>query len=86
MPSGVVPYVGILGALASTSVPLSLTPVVLQFTSTRGTPFVLAGLGFLGGIAAYLTKYWRREFYLIAIPFALATWRHRPGHYRTGIY
>jgi hypothetical protein len=72
LPSGIVPYVAILGALASTSVHLSLAPMILQFNSTRGILFVLAGLGFIGGIAVYLTKYWRREFYLVAIAFALA--------------
>jgi hypothetical protein len=46
--------------------------MVLQFNTVQGILFILAGLGFIGGIALYLTKYWRRELYLVAIVFALA--------------
>jgi len=71
-PSGIVPYIAIVGALVSTYVHLSMAPMIMQFDSTQGVLFVLAGLGFLGGIAIYLTRYWRREFYLVAVVFALA--------------
>lgn len=72
LPSGIVPYVAILAALASTYVHLSLAPMIMEFDQMQAVLFVLAGLGFIGGIAVYLTKYWRREFYLVAIAFALA--------------
>lgn len=35
--------------------------------------FALNGLGFLGGAALYLTRYWRRELYLVAALYALVT-------------
>jgi len=72
VPSGIVPYIAILSALASTYVHLSMAPMILQFNSTQGILFILAGLGFIGGISLYLTRYWRRELYLVAIVFALA--------------
>ncbi|ELZ95110.1 hypothetical protein C440_08537 [Haloferax mucosum ATCC BAA-1512] len=72
LPSGIVPYVAILGALASVYAHLSLAPVVMGFNQTQAILFVLAGVGFLAGIAVYLSKLWRREFYLVAIAFALA--------------
>jgi len=72
LPSGIVPIVAILAALVSTYIHLSLAPMVLQFNTVQGILFILAGLGFIGGIALYLTKYWRRELYLVAIVFALA--------------
>lgn len=72
LPSGIVPYVAILAALVSTYVHLSLAPMVLGFDRTQGVLFVLAGVGFLCGIAVYFTRYWRREFYLVGAAFALA--------------
>lgn len=70
LPAGIAPYIAILGALASTYVHLSMAPMMMQFDPTRGVLFVLAGLGFVGGIAVYLTRYWRRELYLAAIACA----------------
>lgn len=72
LPSGIVPYVAILGALASTYAHLSLAPMIMEFDRMQGVLFILAGVGFIGGIAVYLSRYWRREFYLVAIVFALA--------------
>jgi len=71
-PSGIVPYVAILSALVSTYIHLSMAPMIMQFNSTQGILFILAGLGFIGGIILYLTRYWRHELYLVAIVFALA--------------
>lgn len=34
-------------------------------------PFVVAGVGFLVGIAVFLSRYWRRWLYLVAAAFAL---------------
>lgn len=71
VPSGIAPYIAILAALVSTYVHLSLAPRVLQFDFVQGVLFILAGLGFICGIAVYLSKYWQREFYPVAIVFAL---------------
>ena len=37
--------------------------------SPLGTGFIIAGLGFFGGIAAVIYGYRRREVYLLGIPF-----------------
>lgn len=38
---------------------------------TRGVPpFTVAGVGFFLGVAVFLTRYWRRAFYLVAAVFA----------------
>lgn len=71
-PRGVVPYVAILAALVSAGVHLSLAPRVLQFDPTRAYLFTLAGLGFLAGIVLYVTRFWRRAYFLVAIVLALA--------------
>ena len=34
-------------------------------------PFTIAGVGFFVGIAVFLTRYWRRWFYLLAAVFTL---------------
>lgn len=72
LPSGIVPYIAILAALVSTYIHLSMAPMIIQFDQAQGILFVLAGLGFIAGSGVYLTKYWRREFYLVAVVFALA--------------
>ncbi|MBX0297105.1 hypothetical protein EGH23_19700 [Halomicroarcula sp. F27] len=59
-------------ALVSAAVHFWLTPVVIAFNTTQAILFVLAGLGFVGGIIVYATRFWRREFYLLAALFALA--------------
>jgi nicotinamide riboside transporter PnuC len=40
-------------------------------TGGLGVPFLIAGVGFLAGIAAILLDYRRRQFYLLGIPFTL---------------
>lgn len=72
LPSGIIPYVAILAALVSASIHLWLTPVVIEFDTVQAILFVLAALGFIVGIGVFLTTYWRREFYPVAILFALA--------------
>lgn len=72
LPSGIVPYVAILAALVSAGIHLWLTPVVIDFDTVQAILFVLAALGFIGGIGVFLTRYWRREFYSVAVLFALA--------------
>lgn len=35
--------------------------------------FLLNGTGFIGGTILYLSKYWRKELYLVAAAYALLT-------------
>ncbi len=72
LPSGIVPYVAILAALVSAAIHLWLAPVVIEFDTMQAVLFVLAALGFIGGIGVFLTRYWRKEFYPVAILFSLA--------------
>jgi len=72
LPTGIVPYVMIVAALVSAAIHLRLAPVVIAFNTMQAVLFVLASLGFIGGIVVYATRYWRREFYLLAGLFALA--------------
>lgn len=72
LPSGIVPYIAIVAALVSAGIHLWLTPVVIEFDTMQAVLFVLAALGFIGGIVVFMTRYWRRPFYIVAILFALA--------------
>lgn len=45
----------------------------MWFSQTLGILFILNGIGFLGGIGLYLTRYWRRGLYLTAAAYALIT-------------
>jgi hypothetical protein len=73
IPSNPVAYVAILAALVTGVIHLYLAPQVMGFDQTTGILFYLNGLGFIGGILLFVSRYWRREFYLIAIVYALAT-------------
>ncbi|WP_227380695.1 DUF7475 family protein [Haladaptatus halobius] len=73
LPSNTVAYVTILAALVSAVIHLFLAPMVIGFDQTTGILFYLNALGFIGGVLLFLSRYWRREFYLIAIVYALAT-------------
>lgn len=72
VPSGIVPYVMIVAALVSAAIHLWLVPVVIQFDTTQAILFVLAALGFVVGVAVYVTRYWRREFYVLVGLLAVA--------------
>ncbi|WP_122090874.1 DUF7475 family protein [Halalkalicoccus subterraneus] len=72
IPTGIVPYVMITAALISAAIHLWLAPVVIEFDTMQAVLFVLASFGFIGGIVVYASRYWRREFYLLASLFALA--------------
>ncbi|MFC7009741.1 DUF7475 family protein [Halalkalicoccus salilacus] len=72
IPTGIVPYILIGAALVSAAVHFWFTPVVIEFDTIQAILFVLAGLGFVVGIIVYATRFWRREFYLLAALFAFA--------------
>ncbi len=60
-------WVGILAALVTAAVHLLLG--VRMFPTGMGISFILAGIGFLGGIALVLLDYRRRTVYALGIPF-----------------
>lgn len=72
-PTNPAAYVAILAALVSAAIHLLLAPRVMGFNQTMGILFVLNALGFVGGIALYLTRYWRRELYPVAAGYAIVT-------------
>lgn len=72
LPSGIAAYVAIITALISAAIHLWLAPIVMAFDTIQAYLFVLAGIGFIGGIVVFLTRYWRREFYLVAVLYGLA--------------
>ena len=72
-PSNAVAYVAIFAALVSAAIHLYLAPRVMGFDRMQGVLFYLNGLGFVGGVLLFLTRYWRRELYLVAVAYALAT-------------
>lgn len=72
-PRNAVAYVAVLAALVSAAIHLLLAPRVMGFDQTQGILFYLNGLGFVGGVLLFVSRYWRREFYLVAAGYALAT-------------
>jgi hypothetical protein len=72
-PSHPAGYLAILAALVTGVLHLFLGPQVMGFSQLLGILFILNGVGFLGGIGLYLSQYWRREFYLLAVVYALTT-------------
>jgi small basic protein len=45
----------------------------IQFSQTLAILFALNGLGFLGGIVVYLSRYWRRPLFLVAAVYGIVT-------------
>jgi hypothetical protein len=45
----------------------------MGFSQLLGILFILNGLGFLGGLVLYVSRYWRRELFLVAAGYALVT-------------
>ncbi|WP_459194927.1 DUF7475 family protein [Halosimplex sp. J119] len=72
-PSHPVGYVAVIAAVVTAAFHLLLAPQFVEFDQTLGVLFVLNGVGFLGGIVLYLSRYWRRELYLVAAGYALVT-------------
>jgi hypothetical protein len=73
LPSHPLGYVAVLAAVVTAVVHLLLGQRVMGFSQTLGILFVLNGLGFLGGLGLYLSRYWRRELYLVAAGYAVVT-------------
>ena len=72
-PSHPVGYIAILAAVVTAVIHLLLGPRVMGFSQLLGVLFILNGLGFLGGLVLYVSRYWRRELYLVAAGYALVT-------------
>ena len=73
LPTNNIAYVAILGALVSAVIHLYLAPSILAFSQTSGILFILNGVGWLGGILVFLSRFWRRELYLVAAAYAIIT-------------
>ncbi|AQL41437.1 hypothetical protein BV210_01325 [Halorientalis sp. IM1011] len=73
LPSNPVAYVAVFAALLTGVIHLVLAPQVVGFDPTTALLFALNGLGFLGGLVLFVSRYWRRELYLVAAVYALVT-------------
>ncbi|WP_433632722.1 DUF7475 family protein [Halomicrococcus sp. NG-SE-24] len=73
LPSNRIGYIAILAAVVTAGIHLFLAPTVMEFDQLTGILFYLNGLGFIGGVILFVSRYWRRELYLIAVGYALAT-------------
>lgn len=73
LPANPIAYVAVLAALVTGAIHLFLAPQVVGFDPTTALLFALNGLGFLGGLLLFVSRYWRRELYLVAAVYALVT-------------
>ena len=73
LPSHPVGYLAIVATLTTAGIHLLLGPRVMGSSQTLGTLFILNGLGFLGGLLLYSSRYWRPELYLVAAGYAIVT-------------
>lgn len=62
-------WVGVIAAVVTAIVHLALG--VRMVPSTLGISFVLAGLGYLGGVVLLLLNYRRRVVYAVGVPFTV---------------
>ncbi len=72
-PDGTVGYVAVVMALITGVLHLVAATNAIQFSQILGVLFVLNGLGFLAGTGMYLSKYWRRELFVVAALYSLVT-------------
>ena len=79
-PSNPVGYVARLAALVIGVIHLLAAMNAIQFGRMLGILFVLDGLGFTVGLGLYLTRFWLRPLFLVAVVFAVAS--HYPRSLR----
>lgn len=72
-PTNPIGYVAILMALVTGVIHLVATTRAIEMSVVLAVLFVLNGLGFLGGAALYLTRFWRRWLFLVAAAYSLVT-------------
>jgi len=65
--------VAILLAFITGLIHLVATTRAIEMSVVLAVLFVLNGLGFLGGAALYLTRFWRRSMFIVAAVYALVT-------------
>lgn len=73
LPAHPLGYLAIAAAIVSAVVHLLLSTRVMGFNQTLGVLFLLNGIGMLGGVLVYLSRYWRRSHFLVAAAYAVAT-------------
>jgi small basic protein len=72
-PSSPVGIVAVVMATVTGVLHLLAVMNAIQFDQTLAILFALNGLGFLGGIVVYLSRYWRRPLFLVAAAYAIVT-------------
>jgi len=72
-PDNALGYVAIITAIVTGVLHLLAVTRAIQFSQTLALLFALNGLGFLGGIGIYLTRYWRRPLFLVAAAYSIVT-------------
>ncbi|MFC7042055.1 DUF7475 family protein [Halonotius sp. GCM10025705] len=72
-PTNTLGYVAIIAAIITGVLHLLAVTRAIQFSQTLAILFALNGLGFLGGIGVYLTRYWRRSLFLVAAAYSIIT-------------
>ncbi len=72
-PTNPIGYIAILMALVTGVLHLVASTNAIQFSQLLAILFILNGLGFLGGAAIYLTRYWRRPLFLVAAVYSIVT-------------
>ncbi len=72
-PNNPVGYIAIVMALLTGVLHLVAATNAVQFSQVLGALFVLNGLGFLAGTGLYLTRYWRKELFILAALYSLVT-------------
>jgi len=73
LPSNPLGYVAVITALVTAIIHLMLGQRVMGFSQMMGILFILNGLGYLGGVGLYLSRYWRQDLYLVAVGYAVVT-------------
>lgn len=72
-PSNPVGIVAIVMAAITGVLHLLAVMNAIQFSQTLAILFALNGLGFLGGIVVYLSRFWRRPLFLLAAAYGIVT-------------
>ena len=73
-PEDSVGYLAVLAGLTTGILHLYLIPGAFEAAGTTGgVLFILNGVGFVGGTGLYLSKYWRKELFVLAAIYALAS-------------
>lgn len=73
LPSSFVGYIAIIMAVITGVLHLVASTNAIEFSQVIAILFVLNGLGFLGGAALYLTRFWRRPLFLVAAAYSIVT-------------